>query len=296
MAEEEKVPDFSSLDDAALEKALVDAAMGEAVLWPGTPKDPQEDAPSPEPAPEPAPEPQSEAEPQPEPEGEAEPAAAEPDPDAEALQARERELEARIKHFESVNGRLGGELGFLKQQIQRMMSGQQAAPPRERDNGEYADEAPEPRRAQLPPQDAPRTDRHALWNIKQALAMAGNQFRSSHPDYAGHETELVDYLQTRGYDPVQVLMSDDPSEVYDRALRLQEEHYWHVRATAEATRRAELLQKKADQSAAVTEAKKKASVTASGSAPPPKPKAKTMEEMSDAELEEALQRETGGRW
>ena len=269
--------EYNELSDEALEAALEASATAEPVAVP------VEEA-QPETTPEAASEPVAESEPAAEKEPEPEPV---PD-EAEILRAQLAALEAQAKHWEQVAGRNAGELGYIKRQISELRGQQQARPA-----PEYADEA-EP---QSQPAPAPnRNDDLTAWAIQQATAQAAADWAARHPDHADLTPKMQEYWQKSGYNPSAVFDANSPIEAQREATRALDEAYWHAKASAAEAKRAELEQKRIAYQTSQLEAKKKAAVSATGSAPPPKPRPKSPSEMTDAALEAEMIRATGGRW
>lgn len=211
--------------------------------------------------------------------------------DQDILEARLAEYESRSKHFEQVAGKHAGEVGFLKQQLaelrQRLMATQASE-----DAGLYQ---PEP--SQRPePTPAPKSDAVASWAVAQAAQQAVAEFVGTHPDYPTIKDDIAAYLQQTGYDAAPILAAQDPLFAARETKRMLEESYWHIRAQKDAARKAELTTKRAEQKAAQVAAKQAASPSGSGATPPPKPKEKSVSDMSLDELEAAMRKETRGLW
>lgn len=268
--------DPNQMTDEDLEKAM---GQGEEfvppepqpISAPDAPVEPEPETPSEEVIPEtPIPEPEVDAE-------------------AERLRLLSEELEARAKHWESVAGRNAGELGFIKSQLKAIQAAQMAA-----QQGDYAQQS-EPAQGSTQPAP-PQRDGLAEWAVQQAVVQAVNGFETSHPDVKDIQDKMVEYIKASGYDMGNVLGMNNPIDAQREMARALEEAYWHTKATVIATRRTELSAKReAIQTKAATN-KMKASVSATASAPPPKPQPKTVDEMTDKELEAEMTRVSGGRW
>lgn len=275
--------DPNALSDDDLEKAFDTMKKGDEFVPPATEG---------EPTPPVEPEPEPEAEPTPEPEAPAEEEAPSEtpaeDPEAERLRLISEEMEARAKHWESVAGKHAGELGYIKQQLKAI----QAAQAQSQQGEEYV----EPQETPRPAPEPQRRDGLAEWAVQQAFQQAVTGFEHSHPDVADIGDKMVDYLSATGYDMKTALAMGDPIEAQQEIARALNEAYWHTKAEVNAARRAELTAKReAVQTQAATN-KMKASVSATGSSPPPKPKAKTVDEMTDDELAAEMVKAQGGRW
>lgn len=274
----ESEPDYDSMSLEELDRLM---SGGEPA--------PKEPAPTDEPASETEPvaeEPTSETEPvaEEEPEKEDEP---EPEPDPRDLIIQE--LEARVKHFESLAGRNAGELGFVKQQLRKLNEAHKQTV-RSDDDTFDADSEPEPERRTAPRRERSRDD-VATWAVSQAVQQAVNDFGRQHPDVAEMQEAIGAYLKQSGYDPSAVLESDSPVEAAKETRRVLEEAYWHSKASTASERRKAAETKRAAQIPQLEKAKRKAAISGTGGAPPPKPQPKTYEQMTLEELEAELQKE-----
>jgi len=264
--------DPATMSDEELEQALnkgqdFTPPEPEPEPVPETPAEPEPEAPT-EPTPEPTPEPEA-------------------DPEAEKFRLLSEELEARAKHWESVAGRNAGELGFIKSQLKAIQAAQIQA-----QSGDYVPSEPQPGSTQA----APGRDGLAEWAVQQAVQQAVGGFEASHPDVTEIQDKMVEYIKASGYDMQNVLGLSNPIDAQREMHRALEEAYWHTKASVTSARRAELIGKReAIQTKAATN-KMKASVSATASAPPPKPLAKTRDEMTDSELEAEMVRVLNGRW
>ena len=198
-----------------------------------------------------------------------------------------QELEARVKHFESLAGRNAGELGFVKQQLRKLQEAQRA-PRAEEDT---FDAEPEPERRPVQRREPSGRDDVAAWAVSQAVTQAVAEFGRQHPDVAEMQEAIGAYLTQSGYDPKQVLESDSPVEAAKETVRVLDSAYWHAKAEATAKKRQELQAKRAAQFPQAEKAKRKAAISGTGNAPPPKPQPKSFEDMSLEELEAEIQRQ-----
>lgn len=234
-------------------------------------------------APPPEPPPQTETAPVVE-ETPAEPVATEPaeptddELDKEAQKLELEELRARMKHLESVNGRLAGEVGFLRGRVGRQPEPAQEPEP------VYEEEQARPQR---------RPDGLLAWNIQQAVREAGTQFVAAHPDFEelrGHITEKHgEGLQEQ----ISTLMNmDDPMEAYKHATAVLDAVYYRAKSERVAAQRAEIeakkTERKAEQTRKLSEAKAKATISATGAAPSPPPPTKSLNEMTFEEVDKLL--------
>lgn len=243
--------------------------------------------PEPTPVPEVTPEPEREVAPEEppveqrepdEPEKKAEP---EPDFDRQELLARLEELQASHKALETKLGRQAGEAGYWRQKAR-------------------ASERPEPEPETDFPEDEPvreRPSRHrdatTAWVVSQAVERGGIRFGADHPDAAEFKEAIVGYWQKSGYSPDALVGSMDPVEAERESYRALSEAYWHVKAERAAHARQEVATKRAEQFARQKEAKQRAGVAKSGgAAAPAKPQPKTLDKMSNAELEAEIDRRT----
>jgi hypothetical protein len=216
------------------------------------------------------------------------PKADEPDLDHEMRSAREQEWEARAKHWEQIAGRHGSELGALRKVVAELQvrTSQPAQP---------ADEFQQ--QDATPPSPKPATeDPFRLWALRQAAVEGYQAFQSAHPDAKEYGDGIKKYLEDSGYNAESILVANDPGYAQQEVSRVFTEAYWKVKADAQAARAAELREKKATQTAALRSAKEKAATSATASTPAPRPVEKDIKDMSIAELESALDKETGGTW
>jgi hypothetical protein len=265
------MPDFDSMSLEELDKLMADGVVE---------SDPEE-------APDPQPEVSAVPAVEEVPAAPEEPAPEEPPPsDLDILRAEMEELKAKAKHWEEVAGRNGGRVGWLERQIGEFAKARAAAP----EEASYE----ESREPSAPA--APRTDDFALWAVKKAAQSARDQFIAAHPDYAPHLPELANYLQAIGYDGQSVLATNNPEYVETEFTRVFREHKSSVDAVQAAKNKELLLERRADSTRRLQEAKTKATVSGSGGTPPPKLRPKTFNEMTLEELDAAMQQSTGGRW
>lgn len=199
------------------------------------------------------------------------------------------ELEARAKHWESVAGRNAGELGFIRNQLKALQDAQN----RPRQEVEYQEQSDAPAPTQAP---APTRDGLAEWAVQQAVQQAVGAFENSHPDVKDLNDQMTEYIKGSGYNLANVMQMNNPIEAQREVARALEEAYWHSKAAVNATRRAELEAKREAIQVKAAANKLKASVSGTAATPPPKPKSKTVDEMTDAELEAEMVRSVGGRW
>lgn len=247
----------------------------------------QEETPPPPPTPEPVAVQEEAKSPVADPAAEPEAAKPESDLEREILESRMTELEARARHWESVAGKNGGEVGHLRKMVESFREQQAKA----EQNGEPGFE-PEPVR----PTPRPGKDAFEAWAITEASNQAAARFEMQHPDSKDLGNEIRDYLVAQKYDGASIATANDPIEAATEATRVLTEAYWHVRAQKEAARRAELTTKRADQTKLAEDARKKAAISGSGGTPPPKPRDKTFDEMDPKEIGSWLDREMAGRW
>lgn len=272
--------EHDELSDEQLEAALAETVgQEEPSPEPVVPEPPAPEPPAAEPAAEPSESVEQEA-------------AAEPEPEVselDILRAQLAEVEARAKHWEEVSGRNGGRMGFLEQKLQQVLQ-QQAAPP----SDDYAGETPE---TETPRQPAPTPgDPYRSYVIGLAVQQAGQEFARTTPD-AGELWPSIEKYIGENHNPSTILLSEDPQFAAAETMRVLNAAYLHADAERKATRKTELMQRRADQIKLADEAKKKASLSAPGGSSAPMPKPKTSDEMSDSELDSALKEATrGARW
>lgn len=241
---------------------------------------------APAPAPEPTPEPEPEPEKAPEEPAPAEPAK-EPEPEVDYEKERLRllleEMEARQKAMDSKLGKYAGEADYWRKQAERAKARPEPAP--EEPSAFDPEERPRPA-------PAPSRDATTSYVIGLAVNQAAFDFAASHPDAKDMAQEIQQYWIDTGYDAQRALLADDPIEARKESYRALDEAYWHVSAARRAKARTELDQKRTEQFTRAKEAKQRAGISASGSAPPPRAPAKTLNDMTTEELEKELKRLT----
>jgi hypothetical protein len=270
--------ELDQMSDEALEAALVVAGQGEP-----EPELPTEPAPPPPP---PAAEAAPPAESTPPPTAEATAPPADPEvSELDILRAENAELMARSKHWEEVSGRIGGRIGWLEQQLKV----RPATPPADDDPGTELSEVPA--RAPVQPDDPYRS-----YVISLAISQAGQEFMQTAPDLQEMWPAMGKYISEH-HNPARLIESNDPIFALSETKRVLSAAYSAADAERKASRKSELVQKRAEQIKSAEEAKKRASLSAPGGVPPPAPRSKTANEMSDAELDGALGDATrGARW
>jgi len=218
---------------------------------------------------------------------------AEPEPEQQQID-ESAELRALAKKWEAVAGRHGGEIGYLKKANQTLKEQlEQAIAGRPQENEEDQEYA-QPRRDPAPLPRA-REDKIAQWATKQAISTTAAQFVADHPEYKDHINDLQQYMADSGID-LSLAGDLDPETIQRDTNRILTEHYWHVRAKLDAAIVAERKAKRAEQTEKLPEAKRRAATTGSGARAAPKPREKTLDEMTLDELDKMLQTGTGGQW
>lgn len=258
--------DLKGKTEEELESLMQSIASGQSV--PPEPP-PTEVTPEPEPTPTPAPTPKP-----------TEPVEPEPTEPSEAeLEAKEQrlaleELQARIKHLESVNGRLAGEVGFLRNRSDRPV-----AQPSQDEYVEPEPTAPRPK----------QNDDFNVWVMQDAINKAGAAFRAAHPDLDELKDEIPKFTNGLEEQITQILSMNSPIEAYRQATNVIEAAYYRAKVERKAQERIEFekqkTERKADQTRKLSEAKAKAAISGSGSSATPPPRAKELSEMTLAELE-----------
>ena len=217
---------------------------------------------------------------------EPEPVAPEPEIEEDLEKASLRsvieEMEARQRVMDSKLGKFAGEADFWR----RKAEGANRPEPTQAD---YL-EAPEPE--SRPP--APRSpDAVTQWVISQAVNAGEQDFRKDHPDYSGDvEKEVMSKVGAANYDTSRLFAEGNPVFAQREAYRILDEHYWHVKQERASVVRAEIEHKRTEQFARQKEAKQRASVSGSGGTPSPRPVAKTLSQLTDAELDAEMERLT----
>lgn len=212
--------------------------------------------------------------------------------EAEILKAQLEAQEAHLKKMEArLAGREAGERGFIKQLQDRIKTLEATGARRTEPGYEPAVEEPTPEPPPRRPEPSTR-DSVSAWAVQRSVQEAAAAFAAGHPDSNEMMKDIGEYIAASGYDPKEILLTNDPIEAAKETTRVLNEAYWHVQAEHRARAVAELQTKKADQMRALEAAKARAAVSASGAAPAPKPKAKTYDDMTLAELDAELQRLT----
>jgi hypothetical protein len=214
--------------------------------------------------------------------------------DQQILEKRVEAAEALAKHWETVAGRHGGELGFIKQKLAQLEARQTGAhapapPVSEPDEFEPAAEPPTP--TAPPPTDGVVSNKVASWAIAQAIGNGAQQFFSAHPDALqteGFRSEMETYMQQQG-DQTRLLFTDDPVAAQRGAMDLLSEAYHHVAAVRRSSAIEELQRQRADQISNMDQAKAQATISSSGSPAPQPPGPKALEDMTEDELDAVLQ-------
>jgi hypothetical protein len=188
--------------------------------------------------------------------------------------------QAQAKHFEKIAGRNAGEVGFLKQQYDALASQLSALRAERHDDGSgYTPEPPA-----LPRPESTRTDPIATWAVGTAINAAGAAFAQAHPDFADSQNEVMAYLKNSGLDAGNLLTLNDPAEAATRVTRaLEEAHSYVVRERTEKAL-TDLRAKKVEQMAQRRVNIAKATISGSGSTPPPPTAAKSLDQMTEQEL------------
>lgn len=266
--------DLSALTDDQLEELMTNPAAAAAAS--AEPEKPEPDAAVSVPETE-TPEPVA---------SEPEPAAPEPeieeDLEKASLKAVIDEMEARQKVLDSKLGKFAGEADFWRRRAEEVNRPE----PTQADYPEAADPESRP-----PVRRAP--DSVTQWAVSQAVNVGENNFRNDHPDFSGDiEKEVMSKVGASGYDASRLFADGNPMSAQKEAYRLLDEHYWHVKADRAAIARAGIEQKRTEQFARQKEAKQRASVSGSGGTPAPLPVAKTLAQLTDAELDAEMRRLT----
>lgn len=259
-----------------------------------------EETPPPEPAKEPETAPAAETTPEPPKEETPETPPAEPTIEQLDKQLFDKRLEAAegsAKHWETIAGRHGGELGFVKKRLaemeRAMASGQFAPPPAPADNGEGVYDTPEPTPTPqaTPPDAGGPSDKVAAWAVAQALQAGYQQFLQAHPDAQtteGFAGEMEAYMQQQG-GRERLLFENDPVAAQRGAMDFLSEAYHHVSGTRRASEIQKLERRRADQISNMEQAKAQATISTSGSPAPEPPGPKALSDMNEDELDAILQ-------
>ncbi len=260
------------------------------VEWPSRMEEFVQERAAPEPASAPEPIPESEPQIETEAPAEAEPAAeateappAEPSSEEierQLLIARLEAQEAHGKKLEAkLTGREAGERGYIKQlqeENRRLRAGYTPEPEAEPSYRESpSPEAPE----------AAHPDNLRHWAAQQAAKEAAVGFAQSHPDMNEIGPQVVQNLQTSGFDFNQLAASGDPISAAREMTRALDESYWHVKESIKRAKVTELETKRAESVRGIEELKRKASTSAPGSTAPPPAPHKSVQDLSLAELE-----------
>ena len=245
------------------------------------PAPPQPATPEPAPAPEPAaPEPAKVEEPPAEPEED--PAIADLRLQLEEVNLRFQKGEAEIARERLIASREAGRAGFLEQQLRERRAAaplDDSEPMDDRDNGRVS---PDIERLSA------RVEELRSESAMRALSDEAAQFYQRHQDAKGYETAMqphVDRLEAEFKDS---LYGGDTKLARATARSLFEIAYADAKLAQVGKLREEAGKKRADQFAAMKDAKLKASISGSGSSPAPKVTEKALSEHSLDELAAAL--------
>jgi len=266
--------DLSELTDDQLEELMQNPAAAAAASAEPDKPEPEVEAVVPEVEP---PEPSvSEPEPPaPEPE-------IEEDLEKASLKAVIDEMEARQKVLDSKLGKFAGEADFWRRKAEEANRHEPTQP-------DYP-EAVEPESRPVTPRSP---DPVLQWAVSQAVTAGEANFRNDHPDYSGDiEKEVMSKVGASGYDTSRLFADGNPMSAQKEAYRILDEHYWHVKQERASVVRAGIEQRKTEQFARQKEAKQRASVSGSGGTPSPKAVAKTLDQLTDAELDAEMRRLT----
>ena len=223
-------------------------------------------APEPEPVPlPPVPPPGPDASPSPKPEEPkpTQPEAQPEDLELDILKARLEETEARLAKQEKLAGRQAGEIGFKQQQKIRELEEEV-----ERLQGRIAVEedqpepSPEPKR-RVATRSMP--DAATTYLVGMAVNNAGQAFFNAYPEAQELAPAMREYLTSTGQDVKVVLETNDPVEAARRTTMLFEEALQHAKYDRAKTRRSELETRRSDQIKGLDEAKRRATLSGSGS-------------------------------
>ncbi len=217
---------------------------------------------------------------------EAQPDAPAPEPEVDLekvrLEALIEEMNARQRAQDAKLGKFAGEADYWRRQAEQARQ----APPPEPDAYVRDDPPQAP-----PPQATPRSDPTAAWVMRQAASTGMMEFAGQNPDAADLAVDMQAYLEANGYgNGAIVTRSSNPEEAQREAYRAMSEAYWHVKSDRATKTRLEVEQKRADQFTRQKEAKARASISGSGAAPVPREAPKTLQTMTDKELEAEMDR------
>lgn len=208
------------------------------------------------------------------------------DVEKQLLMAKLEAMEAHAKKIEAkLIGREAGERGYIKQ-LQREIEKLKSVKPEDAEQDAYPEEYPTEKKRV--PSRASERDSIASWAVGRAIAESAAAFTQGHPDSSELQPDIQRYLQESGYDASNVLQSDDPIWAGKEISRALEEAYWHVKESKKRTVVEELQKRRADSMRGVEDAKRKATISASGSSAPPKPKPKTVQDLTTKELRERV--------
>jgi len=216
----------------------------------------------------------------------AEPEKAEPVAEPEVseldvLRAKIDEALATAKKNESIAGRATAESGYLKGQIARLQT-------ELRGRGvESTDFEPPPE----PVRNEPSRDTSGYLG-KVAVDRAARLFMGEHPALP---QEAVSDAGKYANEYFRAEPDDTPEDIELRMRALLREGLYDHQARQSAKMASDREVRRADQMRALTTAKAKATISGSGSPPPPISKPKTLDEMSAAELDAELRRMTQGQ-
>lgn len=282
--EQTATPDYDSMSDEQLDALLTEGEPPEQEPEP-EPEQPVEtetESPEPEDA---AP---AETTDQPE-------AVEEEDPADVATRLRFEELELHNKKLEAAAQRRAGEVGYLRQQLTAM---QTAPAPVAGDPDESTEVEIEPERRTLSRPEVPvmPTTRNSQTDFMVDLAIerASREFAATNPDAGDMGEDIKSYILEKHADFENACYSQgDPAFAMTHTTRTLEEAYYHAKHRRVSSARKDAEEKRAAQIKDLREKKKQATVSASGSSPPPRAKPKSVSEMTDEEMEAHFEEEAG---
>lgn len=266
-----------TLDD--LEKKIESARHAEEE----SPEAPADETPVEEPEAEAAEEPEeeqaSESEPEPEPEGTQATEEESTVSDEDILRARVEHAEAQAKHFETELGRKAGESGHFKQKLAelegQMRALQQGTAQTHDEYGEAGHREPQPQPRQPQPDESLRS-----YVMGTAFRDGGADFFTAHPDAFvddGNGQRVVDpefakAMTDSGFNPEELMVSNDPLYVRGEVTRALEATYNRVRAGRHKAHLEDLERRKSDELQKLRD-KKRVSAASTGAPARARPKA-----------------------
>lgn len=207
----------------------------------------------------------------------------------EELKLKLEGAEHELLKWQKIAGKHGGEIGFLQNQIRQLREQMRRSSPQGYQDESLFQEEGEPaeKEARTPAPD--RIAKLSDWTIRDAMEKASTRFWSEFPDATEDmKKDMAEYIKANGSSE-KLTNPSDPMEAYESVKDILEEARHHVIAKQKREKAEEMRLRRAEQIQGIEEAKKKASITGSGSPPVPPPRPKSLDDLTDEELEKQME-------